>query len=69
MTVAAVKEKKFKGTSSGPTATFEAALEHALKAAADAKKTNHFFWKLGEVSGDFGGFVVKNITVEISVHN
>lgn len=69
MTVAAVKEKKYKGVSSGPTATFEAALEHALTSAAQAEKTNHFFWKMGEVSGDFGGFVGKNITVEISVHN
>ncbi len=69
MAVAVVKEKKYQGVSSGPTATLEAALEHALASAAQGEKTNHFFWKMGEVSGDFGGFVGKNITVQISIHN
>lgn len=63
------KIAKYKGTSTGPNATFEAALKNALTAAAEGEKTNHFFWKLANVYGDLGGFAVKNITVEIRIAN
>lgn len=63
------KYKKYKGNSAGPNATFEAALQNALVAAAQAEKTNHFFWKLATVHGDFGGFAAKNITAEIRIGN
>lgn len=63
------KIKKYKGTSTGPNATFEAALNNAFKAASEAEKTNHFFWKLANVYGDFGGFAVKNVTAEIRIGN
>jgi hypothetical protein len=61
--------KKYQGNSSGIDATFEAALKNALATAAEGENTNHFFWKLCDVDGDFGGIAVKNINVAISIRD
>jgi hypothetical protein len=59
----------YEGNSSGGTATFEAALKNAMQNAAKTENTNHFYWTLVGVRGDFGGVVGNNITVEIRIHN
>lgn len=62
-----VMEMKYQGTSAGPKATLEAALQNAFEAAAKEENGNHFFWKLEHIHGDFGGVAEKTITVDISV--
>lgn len=68
-TTSARKVKRYQGTSTGPGATFDAALQNALSAAAKGEGVNHFFWRLANVRGDFGGFAGKNITAEIRIGN
>ena len=58
---------QFSGTSSGGNATIDDALKQALMAAQKEMNTNHFSWMLHKINGDYGGFVGKNIVVEIEV--
>ncbi len=59
--------KTYQGNAAGGNATIEAALNNAIANAAKGEQANHFFWRVYEIRGDWGGIVGRNITVEIVV--